>query len=213
MLVDQTKFPSLSRMTDTAHALNLTASWYLNADGCTVNESMVGPTYATDSADAVACGFDGVKFDTQRGGPSPNITRWALALKSAASSGGKPGKPGKPGGIVIENCLDKHPTCLLDDPEDCPFNHYRSGPDNAPDFFGGIWRVWYWTLPFLRVKTPVPASRPHCWASTTTAVSPEHPGVADIPDSVGFTTRTPCTPRRVYLRRISRNQLGVATSD
>lgn len=110
MVVNHTKFPSFNRMTDTAHSLNLTASWYLNADGCTVNESTVGPTYATDSADAVAYGFDGVNFDTQRGGPSHNITRWALALGAAADAAGKPG------GVVIEICLDKHPAYLLDDP-------------------------------------------------------------------------------------------------
>lgn len=158
MLINHDLFPSFREMTGVAHRLNLTASWYLNADGCTVNESLVGPTYDTDSADVIKYGFDGVKFDSQRGGPSHNITLWASALKKAAAA------HGKTDGVIIENCLDKNPQYLIDDPEDCPFNHYRTGPDNAPDFYGGLWRIWQWTLPFLRVTKPVPASRPRCWA-------------------------------------------------
>lgn len=159
LLINKTRFPSFKSMTGTAHSLNLTASWYLNLDPCPGKiEQKVGPTYATDSGDAVAYGFDGVKFDSEAFGPSHNITEWALALQKAASSAGKTQ------GVVIENCLNKNPTYILDKPEDCPFNHYRTGPDNAPDFYGGLWRIWYWTLPYLRVTSPTPASRPRCWA-------------------------------------------------
>ena len=130
----------------------------MNPDPCPGKiEQAVGPTYTTDSADAVAYGFDGVKFDSESGGPSHNITEWALSLKNASAAAGKPG-------IVIENCLDKHPLYILTNPEYCPFNHYRTGPDNAPDFHGGLWRIWHWTLPYLQVTSPVPASRPGCWA-------------------------------------------------
>ena len=68
-------------MTDIAHTLNLTTSWYLSADGCTVNECMVGPTYDTDSLYVIKYGFDGVKFDSQMGGRSHRITLRALGLK------------------------------------------------------------------------------------------------------------------------------------
>ena len=69
-------------MTTVAHDLGLTASWFLNSDPCHgKNETAVGPTYDTDAADAIAYGFHGVKFDSQRGGPSHNITLWSVALQ------------------------------------------------------------------------------------------------------------------------------------
>ena len=154
MLVNHSRFPSFNRMTDHAHALNLTASWYLNSDACKGEyEQRVGPTYATDAGDALAYGFDGVKFDSQAGGPSHNITLWAEALGRAAAA------HGRPEGVVIENCDDKNPTYLLDDPSDCPYDHYRTGPDNSPDFFSGLFHVWRYAVPYLES-----ASRPGCWA-------------------------------------------------
>ena len=111
-----------------------------------------------DSADAVQYGFDGVKFDSQAGGPSRNITRWAVALAKASAAAGKEV------GMLIENCDDKNPTYLLDDPADCPWNHYRTGPDNSPSFFGGFYHLWHWATPYLAVKKPMPASRPGCYA-------------------------------------------------
>ncbi len=159
MLINESRFPSFNNMTDTAHMLGLTASWYLNADPCPgAKEKAVGPTYDTDAADVFKYGFDGVKFDSQAGGPSHNITLWAMALDKAAKD------QGKEGGILIENCLDKDPKYLIDDPSDCPYHHYRSGPDNSPSFFGGLWHVWNWAVPFLNVSDPVPASRPNCFA-------------------------------------------------
>lgn len=152
-------FPDLAGMNRLAHTLNLTSSWYLNSDGCNGTiEQEVGPTYVTDAADAVRYGFDGVKFDSERGGPSHNITLWAMALKEAAAHAGNPA------GIVIENCLDKNPTYILDKPAACPFNHYRTGPDNSPSFFAGLHHVYFWAVPYLEVTAPVPASRPNCWA-------------------------------------------------
>jgi hypothetical protein len=109
MLINTTRFPSFKQMTGTAHALNLTASWYLNSDPCKgLNETAVGQTYRPDSEDAVRYGFDGVKFDSQPGGPNSNITEWAIALNAT-------GKP-----MLIENCEDKNPLYLLTDPTDCP---------------------------------------------------------------------------------------------
>ena len=126
MLVNKTRFPSFTSMNAVAHELGLTSSWYLNNDPCPgKNETAVGPTYTTDSADAVKYGFDGVKFDSQGGGPSHNITEWAIALKAAAD------EAGKKAGILIENCDDKNPTYLLDDPADCP-------PDDPEDQKVGV---------------------------------------------------------------------------
>ncbi len=151
-LIINSKFPSLKKMTTKAHSLNLTASWYLNQDGCTgAKEPFV--TYTEDSSDAVKFGFDGVKFDSEVGGPMHNITRWAEALNAT-------GRP-----MMIENCLTKHPTYLLSNPVQCPFNFYRAGPDNAPDFHGGLRKVFHWAQPFLSTRVGgVPASRPGCFA-------------------------------------------------
>ena len=151
-LIINDNFPNLTAMNEKAHSLKLTSSWYLNQDGCKGSrEPFV--TYSQDSQDAVKYGFDGVKFDSEMGGPMHNITRWALALNAT-------GKP-----MMIENCLNKHPTYLLSDPVHCPFNFYRSGPDNAPDFLGGLRKVFFWAQPFLNTSVGgVSASRPGCFA-------------------------------------------------
>jgi len=157
-LINLERFPSMNDMTATAHSLKMTASWYLNNDPCNgTKEQAVGPTYTQDSSDALKYGFDGVKFDSQAHGPSHNITMWAMALNVAGEDHGDKS-------IMIENCDDKNPTYLLADPEDCPYNFYRTGPDNSPDFLSQMHHVWFWAVPYLSVTKPMPASRPHCWA-------------------------------------------------
>lgn len=145
-------FPSLRDMNSHAHSLNLTSSWYLNADGCAGETRLTATHYMQDAKDAVALGFDGVKFDTQPGGPNHNITEWAMALNATGKE------------MMIENCLDKHPAYLLTDPEQCPFNFYRSGSDGGPSFLGAMNNLLESTEPYLNVTHPVPASRPGCWA-------------------------------------------------
>ena len=159
MVVNETKFPSLANMTAAAHALNLTASWYLSADGCKgAAEKAAWPrgTFATDAADAAAFGFDGVKFDSESGGPVHNITQWAVSLNGT-------GRP-----LMIENCMEKHPTYLLTHPTQCPYNFYRSGPDNAPHFLSAFSKVHHYLADFLPKggagqAGAVPASRPGCF--------------------------------------------------
>eukprot|EP00937_MAST-01D_sp_MAST-1D-sp2_P001784 g1784.t1 len=174
MIVDTAKFPSLRNMTRLAHALNLTASWYLSADGCKGPvEKAAWPqgTYATDVADAVAYGFDGVKFDSEAGGPVHNITEWAVRLNATGRA------------MVIENCMEKHPAYLLADPARCPYNFYRAGPDNAPHFLSSVSKVYHYLTDFLPpraspaspaaaagtgsgggVRASLQASRPGCFA-------------------------------------------------
>ena len=149
VIVDKVRFPSLSDLTAHAHFLNLTAGWYLNCDGCVTNHFMA---YTPDAADALAYGFDGVKFDG--GGGSDNITRWAEALNGT-------GKP-----MLIENCLDKKQVSyLLHTPAECPFNMYRVGSDVGPHFLGAMANAYVDALPFLEaVVQGLPASRPSCWA-------------------------------------------------
>jgi hypothetical protein len=156
MLVNTSSFPSLAGMVKHAHDLNLTASWYLNADGCPGDlerKAFPNGTYGSDASEAAALGFDGLKFDTERGGPSHNITAWAVAVNGT-------GRP-----MMIENCLDKHPKYLLTDPASCAFNFYRAGPDNAPSFLGAMSKVYHWLDDFLGVYVGgVAASRPGCFA-------------------------------------------------
>jgi hypothetical protein len=62
-------------MTDHAH-IGLTASWYLNADGCESQSNLSHTYYTNDSDDAVhKFNYDGVKFDSQTHGPDHNISR------------------------------------------------------------------------------------------------------------------------------------------
>jgi hypothetical protein len=160
-MIINSNFPSLKEMTDHAHTLSLTASWYLNSDACKgANETLVGETYRQDSHDAVFYGFDGVKFDSEGGGPSHNITAWAVALNATGKQ------------MMIENCLNKNPAWMHPgaDPSYCPMNFYRSGPDNSPSFHGGLMHVYTWAVPFLNSVTPSvftslpPSSRPGCFA-------------------------------------------------
>lgn len=151
VIIDYTRFPSLAAMTAYAHALGLTAGWYLNCDGCEGETKLTSTHYVSDSEQAAAFGFDGVKFDDQAGGPNHNITLWAEAINATKRS------------MMIENCLNKDPKFLLTDPVHCPFNFYRSSPDNGPSFYASMSNIG-WTLPFLNVTEPVPASRPGCYA-------------------------------------------------
>ena len=169
LLVNSSKFPSFSAMNAHAHALNFTSSWYLNCDQCVKDEMLnqsriTNDWYMRDAMEAAALAFDGVKFDTQPGGPNWNITLWAEALAATA-------RP-----MVVEDCLDKHPDGaplkksthasidILHHPETCPFSFYRTGGDNSPRFLTGMSHVLVEMEPFLNVSTPVPASRPACWA-------------------------------------------------
>lgn len=170
LLVNETLYPSFLNMTGHAHSLGLTASWYLNCDQCGLDSRNITPSAATeawyqkDAEQAARFNFDGVKFDTQPGGPNWNISKWSAALNAT-------GKP-----IVIQDCLDKHPDGtplpksshpkidILNNPENCPFTYYRTGGDNFPSFLNGMKNSLIDSEPFLNVRSPVPASRPGCWA-------------------------------------------------
>lgn len=79
----------------------------------------------------VKLGFDGVKFDA--GGGNDDMNRWARELNASGRE------------IMIENCnnggdvpyplKDAHGNKLPTPPaagDDCPFNMFRTGIDNAP---------------------------------------------------------------------------------
>jgi hypothetical protein len=100
-LVNRSKFPSFLSMTRRAHSMGLTSSWYLNCDQCkeafTTESATTEAWYTNDASQAASFEFDGIKFDTQPGGPNWNITKWAIAVNAT-------GRP-----MVLEDCLDKHP--------------------------------------------------------------------------------------------------------
>ena len=173
LLINATKFPSFAAMNDRAHAVGLTSSWYLNCDQCGKFENLTESAftdswYTKDAAEAARLRFDGIKFDTQPGGPNWNITKWAIAFNETD-------RP-----MMLEDCLDKHPDGLplkksspphasidiLHDPMHCPFNFYRTGGDNFPRFLDGMTHTLVDMLPFLSDAPGVAVrmSRPGCWA-------------------------------------------------
>eukprot|EP00937_MAST-01D_sp_MAST-1D-sp2_P000108 g108.t1 len=169
LLVNETRFPSFASMNAYAHARNLTSSFYLNCDQCVTTEGLVEGAktdawYAADARFAAELAFDGIKFDTQPGGPNWNISLWSQAVRAA-------GRP-----MVLEDCLDKHPDGsilkrsnhssidVLHDPAYCPFDFYRVGGDNSPRWLNGMGHMVTDLTPFLEVTTPERASRPGCWA-------------------------------------------------
>lgn len=168
-IVNHSKFPSFPAMNRRAHSLGLTSSWYLNCDQCkeafTTDSATTEAWYSHDARQAAIFEFDGIKFDTQSGGPNWNITRWAIAVNAT-------GRP-----MVIEDCLDKHPDGtilpkshhpsidILHDPAECPFNFYRTGGDNSPSFLHGMEHTLVDLLPFLNdTESGVRMSRPGCFA-------------------------------------------------
>ena len=169
LLVNESRFPSFASMNAHAHARNLTSSFYLNCDQCVTEEALVESAethawYATDARFAAEAGFDGIKFDTQPGGPQWNISLWAEAVGSTGHN------------MVLEDCLDKHPDGsplkrsnhasldILHRPEYCPVDFYRVGGDNSPRWLNGMGHAITDLEPFLNVTAPVRASRPGCWA-------------------------------------------------
>ena len=82
-VIDNRKFPSLSKLTALAHSLNLTAGWYGNACGCAAQPY---PQCCSDHCDTLECfagdvnatvalGFDSYKLDGC--GAQRDIELWA----------------------------------------------------------------------------------------------------------------------------------------
>lgn len=80
VIVNETAFPDFRQMNHEIHTVNITSSWYLNCDGCESFCHLSNHYYTPDANDAARFDFDGVKFDSQAGGPDSNITMWAEAL-------------------------------------------------------------------------------------------------------------------------------------
>ncbi len=149
-LVNTSRFPSLRAMVDHAHALNLTAGWYLNncycADHCGSGGYDVETDpkcYKGDVAALAAAGFDGVKLDNC--GKQRDLDLWATLLRAA--TGGR---------TVIENC---HWGETTPNATHCPYQLYRTSVDVRPTY-GSVLANLATTARWARANL----SRPGCWA-------------------------------------------------
>ncbi len=142
-LINTTRFPDMGGLTAYARGKNATMSWYGNCCGCQRGEhNLSSPHYAEDAAAVVQFGFSGIKIDGC--GNEPNMTAWATALNAT-------GVP-----LMLENCNDGspfRPTRAPDGTVDCPYNHFRTSIDGAPNFRSTMWNVQE-TLPWLSVSSP-----------------------------------------------------------
>lgn len=166
-LVNKTRFPDMSAMTEHAHRNNLTMGWYMNNCGCMetsqgwVGDANVEKHYKGDVEALASYRFDGAKFDGC--GPFTDLDRWAALINVT-------GRP-----MQLENCHwgGDGPYITDDTTGDlwCPFNIYRSGADIAP----GNWESFKTNLNsmvlWINKQTFSPAgpgnwpmSRPGCWA-------------------------------------------------
>lgn len=169
-IVNKTKFPDMKAMVEDAHSHGVMMGFYLNQDmdpawhQCKSEGEITGAaantgnyaSYKNDIEDMIALGFDGVKFDA--GGGNDDMNRWAKQLNQS-------GRP-----VMIENCNNggyvpyplkdarghKMPN-LPPVGEDCPFNMFRTGIDNAPSPLSMVSNLMD-TSRYLNV------SRPGCWA-------------------------------------------------
>lgn len=144
-LVNASKFPDMKGLVDYAHSKGVLFDFYRNNDGC-CEYGKVGPYYAEDAAQSLAWGLDGLKFDNC--GPGHNMTQWADVMNATGRS------------ILIENCNDNEPfrpTVNPDGTLDCPYNMYRTGIDNAPNYLSMVANLMD-LQPFLTTSVP------GCWA-------------------------------------------------
>lgn len=158
-VVDTSRFPNMSALPATAHALGLTAGFYSNncdcSDHCTDLKCFTG-----DVKTIIGWGFDSLKLDGC--GKQENIQLWYDMFNwTLTASGGKP--------MMLENC---HNGPLTGSPASqspfgphvptrdwCPFHMYRSSNDIRPQ--------WGSILNNLETIPPLAAanlSRPGCWA-------------------------------------------------
>ena len=159
-VVNTDRFPNISSLPATAHALGLTAGFYGNncacADHCTDLKCFLGDVNAV-----VSWGFDSLKLDGC--GKQENIQLWYDLFNWTLSNipGGKP--------ILLENCHNgpRTGTPAAQSPfgpfvptqDWCPFHMYRSSSDIRPQ--------WGSILSNLQTIPPLAAanlSRPGCWA-------------------------------------------------
>eukprot|EP00581_Thalassiosira_minuscula_P006110 CAMPEP_0183741440 /NCGR_PEP_ID=MMETSP0737-20130205/62141_1 /TAXON_ID=385413 /ORGANISM="Thalassiosira miniscula, Strain CCMP1093" /LENGTH=438 /DNA_ID=CAMNT_0025976767 /DNA_START=26 /DNA_END=1339 /DNA_ORIENTATION=+ len=153
-IVNTSSFPDLRIMVDTAHSLGLKAGFYGNncicSDNCR-NETECEMQISADVDAFINWGFDSWKLDGCGG--ENNLTLFDTYLRERL--------PDKP--ILVENChwgeeaYDPDPS--LPPREGCPFNFYRSGGDNQPNYEAILGE-----LAMLEKYRARNMSIPGCWA-------------------------------------------------
>eukprot|EP00928_Gymnodinium_smaydae_P012041 TRINITY_DN14393_c0_g8_i1.p1 TRINITY_DN14393_c0_g8~~TRINITY_DN14393_c0_g8_i1.p1 ORF type:complete len:574 (-),score=60.91 TRINITY_DN14393_c0_g8_i1:567-2246(-) len=153
-LVNLTRFPNMTEMTEYGHARGLNVGWYLNNCFCQEHgwtSSSVDAHYKGDVEALAAFGFSGAKFDAC--GQFLDLTRWSNMINATDQP------------MMVENChwggdapyYDKETGDLW-----CPYNIYRTGMDIVP----GNWESFLTNLAsqakFINAKPPL--SMPGCWA-------------------------------------------------
>ena len=141
-LVNRARFPDLIAMTNKAHALNLTAGWYLNncicADHCATEACYQGDVDAL-----LDYGFDSVKLDGC--GAQLDLERYAALLSAAGAAA-----------TLVENC---HWGQTVPNATWCPFNYYRTSGDVRASYASVVAN-----LQSTRRWADGGLSRPGCWA-------------------------------------------------
>ena len=144
-VVNRSRFSDMEALTNYAHALNLTAGWYLNncicSDHCGIRDDLEETDdrcYRGDAAALFSFGFDSVKLDGC--GAQRSLDLWASLLQ----------------GIVIENC---HWGETIPNATWCPFHFYRSSGDIRPNFASVLANLET-IFPFAVQNL----SKPGCWA-------------------------------------------------
>jgi alpha-galactosidase len=162
-VIDTEKFPNLTRVTELAHAHNLTAGWYGNAcgcvDGCCSDHCDTLECFAGDVDATVAMGFDSFKIDGC--GAQRDIELWARSFNHSIVAAKKPL------GMLIENCHDgdgDSPGANEPHYDErgnlwCPFHTYRTSGDARPTY-GSLLN----NLNSTRRLAIANLSVPGCWA-------------------------------------------------
>ena len=158
-VVDTARFPNMSALPATAHALGLTAGFYSNncacSDHCTDLKCFLGDVNAI-----VGWGFDSLKLDGC--GKQANIALWYEMFNWTLSNipGSKP--------LLLENCHNgpRTGTPAAQSPfgpfaptsDWCPFHMYRSSGDIRPQWGSILSNLQ--TIPPLPWPLPPPPMRP-----------------------------------------------------
>jgi len=142
-IVNSHRFPDMLSMTETAHALGLTAGWYLNNCICSEQTVATHDMYAQDVHYLVEVfKFDSVKLDGC--GKQLDLDLWASLINQTGRR------------IMIENC---HWGQTVPTKTWCPWNFFRTSEDITPTYASVVANLQT-TITWAREGL----SRPGCWA-------------------------------------------------
>jgi alpha-galactosidase len=121
-IVNASRFPDMRAMTNAAHALNLTAGWYLN--NCLDKEPKLDPSFYTGDVAAWSLyGYDTLKIDGC--GPEQDREQW-WSLMSATPQGAA--------AVIETNGGDVGPKQPTNGPLAPPYHFFRTSTDIRPTY-------------------------------------------------------------------------------